>query len=196
MFWVLFCLTQSLIQHPHWSVCRSDVNTPAPLPLSVFFVWQLNTGLPVRVRLTDCLTSSLVCAMQFWPNVSSLSLSLSCRTVWCCLPVIHLLASPSLLLQQHCVTRRQYSSACGYLCLSLSSLCLPIYPLILPSGVSRTMEMRSVQKTAWVFLCLHTNTSFPSLTDSPLTGWSIHRCLVDTNNCWHSQKSCQPTTIK
>lgn len=86
MFWVLFCLTQSLIQHPHWSVCRSDVNTPAPLPLSVFFVWQLNTGLPVRVRLTDCLTSSLVCAMQFWPNVSSLSLSLmsDCLMLFAC----------------------------------------------------------------------------------------------------------------
>lgn len=46
------------------------------------------------------------------------------------------------------------------------------------------------------FLSSPTNPSFPSLTDSPLTGWSIHRCLMDTNNCWHSQKSCQPTIIK
>ncbi len=81
-------------------------------------------------------------------------------------------------------------------CLPHSSLCLPVYPLIRPSGVSRTMEMRSVQKTAWVFLPLHTNPSSLSLTDSPLTGWSIHRCLMDTNSCWHSQKSCQPVTTK
>lgn len=198
MFWVVFCLTQSLIQHPHWSVCRSAANTLASLSLSVFFVWQLKTCLPVRVRLTDCLTSSFSLCYEV---LAEFLLSLSHRTVWCCLPVIHLLASPSssssFLLQQHCVSGRQCSSACEYLCVSpLCSLCLPVYPLIRPSGAGWTVEMRSVPKTAWVFLPVLTNPYSPSLTDFPLTGWSLHRWLTDTNTCLHSQKSCQPAPPK
>lgn len=41
-----------------------------------------------------------------------------------------------------------------------------------------------------VFLPFHTNPFSPSLTDSPLTGWTIHRWLMDTKAYWHSQRSC------
>lgn len=89
------------------------MNTLASLSLSVsvFFVWRLKTCPPVRVRPTDCLTSSLVCAMQFWPNVSSLSL----------FPHIGLFDVIRLLFifwhpRPSCCSRRRCSSACKYLC--------------------------------------------------------------------------------
>lgn len=136
MFWVVFCLTQSLIQHPHWSVITSAVNTVATLSLFVFLVWRLKTCLPVRVRLTDCLTSSLVCAMQFWPNVSSPSLFLSsrCLMLFACYssPGIALLPFAAALCEQEAVRQCLRVSAC----LPLSLLCLPVYPLIRPSGAS------------------------------------------------------------
>lgn len=156
---VFFVSTQSLIQHPHWCVCRSAVNTLASLSLSVsvFFVWRLKTCPPVRVRPTDCLTSSLVCAMQFWPNVSSLSL----------FPHIGLFDVIRLLFifwhpRPSCCSRRRCSSACKYLCPPHPpphTLCLSVYPVICPSGASQTVEMRSVPKTAWALLPLCTNTS-------------------------------------
>ena len=114
MFGVVFffLFRQSLIQHPHWCICRSAVNTLASLSLSVsvFSAWRLKTCLPVRVRPTDCLTSSLVCAMQFWLNVSPLSL----------FPHIGLFDVIRLLFifwhpRPSCCSRRR-CSACKYLC--------------------------------------------------------------------------------
>lgn len=141
MFWVVFCLTQSLIRHPHWSVCRSAVNTLPSLFLTVFFVWRLKTCLPVRIRPTDCLTSSLVCAMQFWPNVSSVSLSLTSD----CLMLFASYSSSGIPLLPFAAAlcEREAMQQClrVSMCLSLSLLCLPVCPVICPSGASRTMEM-------------------------------------------------------
>lgn len=114
MFWVVFRLTQSLIQHPHWSVCRSAVNTVASLSLCF-------PCLPVRVRLTDCLTSSLVCAMRFWPNVSSLSLSLTshCLMLFASSSGIALLPFAAALCEQEAVQQ----------CLRVSCVSPPLFAL-------------------------------------------------------------------
>lgn len=194
MFWVVFRLTQSLIQHPHWSICRSAVNTLASLSLfSLCGDWRL-AFLSESGWLTDWLSDFQLSLCYAVLAESLLHFSfphIGLFDVVCLLFIFwHL---PPSFSQQHCVSRRRCSSACEYLCvtpLSLSSLCLLVYPLIRPSGASRTMEMRSVPKTAWVLLPLCTNPSSCSLTASPLTGWSIHRWLMDTNTRWHSQKSC------
>lgn len=134
---------------------------------------------------SNWLTFSLVCAMQFWLNFSDCLMSLVCYSS----SGISLLPVAAALCEQKAMQQ------CLWLFMShFSSLCLPVCPFVCPSGASRTGEMRPVPKTAWVFLPRHTNPS--SLTDSPLTGWSIRRWLMDTNTCWHSQKSCQPATKK
>lgn len=112
MFWVVFRLTQSLIQHPHWSVCRSAVNTVASLSLSVFLAF---------LSESDCLTSSLVCAMRFWPNVSSLSLSLTshCLMLFASSSGIALLPFAAALCEQEAVQQ----------CLRVSCVSPPLFAL-------------------------------------------------------------------
>lgn len=61
VFWVAFCLTPSLIQHPDRPVCRSAVTTLASLTVSV----------PPTDRLP--LTSSFVCAVHSRPKHLSFS---------------------------------------------------------------------------------------------------------------------------
>lgn len=68
---VLGCLTQSLIRHP---VCRSAANTPACLPLSVFFVptEDLPSCPSLTDRLSDFQLQSVLCSFG---RISTLSLS-------------------------------------------------------------------------------------------------------------------------
>ena len=118
----------------------------------------------------------------------SLSLSLPSHwTVWCNSPVIHLLASPSFLLQQAAVQQ----------CLQVSvppphthSVCPSILSSVHlePAKLWRCDLCQRLPELSFLF---ELTPPPSSLTDSPLTGSSIHRWLVDTNTCWHSQKSCK-----
>lgn len=108
---------QSLIQHPHWSVCRSAVNTVASL--SPFLVVEAEDS-PLCPSPTDWMSDFQLGPCSAVLAERLLSVSPSHHSVWCRLPVIHLLASPSFCLQQHLVSRRRCSSACKYLCVSPS----------------------------------------------------------------------------
>lgn len=71
---VVFCLTQSLIQHPHWSACRSAASTPASLSLSLCFLCVSTEDLTSCPRVTVCLTSSLsLCYAVLAESLLSLS---------------------------------------------------------------------------------------------------------------------------
>lgn len=147
--------------------------------------------------LTDCPISILVCAMQFWLNFPlSFSLTLDRLMFFVCYSSSGI---PSFLLQRHCVSRRRCSSACEYLRvyvsppLSALSARLSSHPSI---WSQQNYGDAMVPKAAWVLLPPHTNLSSPSLTDSPFTGWSIHRWLMDTHTCWRSQRSCWPSTTE
>lgn len=103
------CLTRSLIQHPHWFVCRSAVNTPASLSLSLSPPGNFPSCPGLTDRLSDFqLPLCYAVLAEFLP-----SSSLSRQSVWCCS------SSPAtlpFLLQRRCVSRRWDSSACEYLC--------------------------------------------------------------------------------
>lgn len=151
VWWVCVLFGRSLIQHPHWSACRSAVNTVTSLslpPLPHHGGWRL--ALSVRVclfvcptdRLTHCLFSSFVRALQFLAE-SLPSVSPSLNAV--CLSFIFL-HRPST--QQYLVSRRRCDNAVPA---SFSSVPLPlplaVYPLTSPSGATRAMKMWSVPKT-------------------------------------------------
>lgn len=152
--------------------------------ISVFFVWRLKTS--SCPSPTDWLTVWFpACAMQFWPNFS-LCLPHALFDVVCLL-FIFWHRPPSFC--RSTLWAEGSAEVPASICLSspLFAVSLPIYPVIRSFGASRTMKIWSVPKTAWDFLLLHTNPSSPTLNDSPFTGWSIHRWLVDSNTCWHSQ---------
>lgn len=186
---VVFCLTQSLIQHPHWSACRSAASTPASLSLfAVFFVCRLKTCLPVQEWLSVWLPAS-VCAMQFWPNLFCLS-HIGSFDVVCFLIFWHPpLPFAAALCEQEAV--QQCLRVSVFVRLSLPSLCLLINPPIRPSGASRTVEMQFVPKTAWILLSCYTN---PLLS---FTNWfspyrlHSYRWLTDPNARWLSTKKLQ-----
>lgn len=166
----LYCTTRcfglcsvwrSLIQHPHWSVCRSAVNTVASL--SPFLIVEAEDS-PLCPSPTDWMSDFQLSPCSAVLAERLLSVSPSHRSIWCRLPVIHLLASPSFCLQQHLVSRRRCSSACKYLCVSLSLL-LPSYPLTSPSGATWTMKMWSVPRLSELFFL---STLTPPLPHSPV----------------------------
>lgn len=194
VFWfcflgVVFRLTQSLIQHPHWSACRSAESTPASLSLfAVFFVCRLKTCLPVQEWLSVWLPAS-VCAMQFWPNLFCLS-HIGSFDVVCFLIFWHPpLPFAAALCEQEAV--QQCLRVSVFVRLSLPSLCLLINPPIRPSGASRTVEMQFVPNTAWILLSCYTN---PLLS---FTNWfspyrlHSYRWLTDPNARWLSTKKLQ-----
>ena len=201
---VLGCVLFDTVSNPASPLVRlQECCEHSGFSFSLCFLCVATEDLPSCLSLTDWLSDFHLSLCYAVLAKFLLSFPLSHQTVWCCLSVIHLLASPTSLPSSFCRGTvwagggaAVPASICVFMCLPLSLLCLPVYPPICPSGASRTMEMQSVPKTAWVFPPLQTNPSSPSLTDSPFTGWSIHRWLMDTNTNWHSQRSCQPVTTK
>lgn len=167
--------------------CCEHSGLPSP-SLSVFFVCRLKTCLPVQEWLSVWLPASL-CAMQFWPNLFCLS-HIGSFDVVCFLIFWHPpLPFAAALCEQEAV--QQCLRVSVFVRLSLPSLCLLINPPIRPSGASRTVEMQSVPKTAWILLSCYTN---PLLS---FTNWfspyrlHSYRWLTDPNARWLSTKKIQ-----
>lgn len=135
----LGCVTQSLIQHPHWSACRSAVNTAAST------VW-LPASFGHSSRLSLFLTSHGLLFASY--------------------------SSSGIALLPFAAAGGGAAAPATYLYAPFSLHCLPVCPLIHPSGASWTMKMWSVPKTA----CFCSSLSL--LTPLWFTNWSSPYRLI------------------
>lgn len=172
-FGLCFCLTPSLIEHPPgpsagvlWTLLASVFLCLHPFDnLRLAFLSETDW-------LTDWLSDFqlILCCAVLAEFLHSLSHTRLFDVVQClsfCIPSSSFLFAAALCEQE---AVQQCLQVCVFLCFLSSLLYLPVYPPIRPSGAIRIMEMRSVPKTAWVFLPLHTNLSSLS------TNWfSLHR---------------------